>query len=156
MYTRPDQAQQFYVQVRFYYVQTPPPIEPVKPVWLDIDNCGDSEYTIPAGPSDTHRDFTVPASLAGNVVAVGGHLHNDGRKISATNETTGGTICTSRASYGSHGTEVMLDGMGTCARDPLAHISAGDVIRLHSEYNSPTVQSDVMGIMLGYVDVGGS
>jgi hypothetical protein len=151
----PDTPQEFYVQVRFYYVQTPPAVEPVKPVWLDIDNCGDSEYRIPAGFSDTHRDFTVPGALAGNVVAIGGHLHNAGRRISATNETAGGTLCTSRASYGSHGGETMLDGMGTCAGNRLAHISAGDVIRLHSEYNSPTVQNDVMGIMLGYVDVGG-
>ena len=39
----------------------------------------------------------------------------------------------------------MLDGMGTCSGNRLAHISAGDVIRLHSEYNSPTVQIDAMG-----------
>ena len=156
MNTLPDQSQQFYVQVRFYYVPAPPAVEPVRPVWLDIDNCGDSEYTIPAGYSDTHRDFTVPASLAGNVVAIGGHLHNDGVRIVATNETAGDTICTSRASYGSHGGEVMLDGMGTCAGDPLAHISTGDVIRLHSQYDSLTVQNDVMGIMFGYVDVGGT
>jgi hypothetical protein len=74
-------------------------------------------------------------------------------RISATNETAGGTLCTSLPSYGSHGGELMLDGMSTCTGDPLTHISAGDIIRLHSEYDSPTVQNDVMGIMLGAVDV---
>ena len=153
MNMRPDQDQQLNVQLRTYYLPASAAVEAVRPFWLDIDNCGDSEYTIPAGFSDTHRDFTVQAGWAGDVVMMGGHLHNDGVRILATNETGGGTLCTSLASYGTHGGEQMLDGMTTCAGDPLAHISAGDVIRLHSEYDSPTVQTDVMGIMLGAVDV---
>jgi len=34
-------------------------VKPLKPVWLDIDGCGDSEYSIPAGYSDTHRNWSV-------------------------------------------------------------------------------------------------
>ena len=45
-----------------------------------------------------------------------------------------------------------LESMSTCAGDPLASIRKGDLIRLHSVYDSPTRQNDVMGIMLLYVD----
>jgi hypothetical protein len=36
-------------------------------------------------------------------------------------------------------------------QDPLAILSRGDVVRLHSEYNSTHAADDVMGIMLGYI-----
>jgi hypothetical protein len=71
--------------------------EPVTPVWLDIDQCSDSEVDIPAGYSDTHYDWR--STLNGEVVAIGGHLHDQGIAISAENATTGETICTSRAGY---------------------------------------------------------
>jgi len=50
--------QTVYIEMTFTYLsgQT---LEPVRPVWLDIDQCGDSEYSIPAGESDTHWDWTV-------------------------------------------------------------------------------------------------
>jgi hypothetical protein len=39
--------------------------------------------------------------------------------------------------------------MSTCIGDPLAVIKSGEVVRLHSEYNSTHAADDVMGIMLG-------
>jgi hypothetical protein len=53
-------AQTVYVQVTFTY-------RPVRPVWLDIDQRGDSEHSIPAGPSDTHWNWN--ANVPGKVVA---------------------------------------------------------------------------------------
>jgi hypothetical protein len=44
------------------------------PVWLDIDGCGDSEYTAPVGYSDTHVDWT--SNVDGRFIALGGHLHD--------------------------------------------------------------------------------
>jgi hypothetical protein len=41
--------------------------------------------------------------------------------------------------------------MSTCTGDPLATIRQGDIVRLHSEYNSTHPANDVMGIMLGYI-----
>jgi hypothetical protein len=42
--------------------------------------------------------------------------------------------------------------MSTCTGDPVATLGYGDVVRLHSEYNSTHAADDVMGIMLGYVN----
>src|SRR6266536_1793445 len=48
--------------------------QPATPVWLDIDNCGDSEYTIPVGYSDSHFDWT--STLEGRMLGISGHLHD--------------------------------------------------------------------------------
>jgi hypothetical protein len=42
--------------------------------------------------------------------------------------------------------------MGTCTGDPVATVSQGQVVRLHSIYNSPEPADDVMGIMLLYIN----
>jgi hypothetical protein len=44
------------------------------PLWLDIDGCGDSEYTAPLGYSDSHVDWT--STIDGRFVGLAGHLHD--------------------------------------------------------------------------------
>jgi Stress up-regulated Nod 19 len=146
-----DRMQTYYVKVTFFYVKAPARLRSVTPLWLDINNCGNSEYSIPAGRSDTHWDYRVPASLAGKLVAMGGHQHDGGVRIKTTD--AGRTICTSRAGYGRNPSYMgHIESMSGCLGTPLARIHAGDTLRLHSIYNSRTAQDDVMGIMLAYVD----
>ena len=45
--------------------------------------------------------------------------------------------------------------MSTCTGDPLAVLHQGQKVTLHSEYNSIHPATDVMGIMLGYVNPNG-
>lgn len=71
--------------------------EPVTPVWFDLDQCGDSEVSIPAGYSDSH--YTVPALRSGTVVALGGHAHDHSISVSLENASTGEYICVSKAGY---------------------------------------------------------
>jgi hypothetical protein len=66
------------VSIQIYYKwrtasESPPP-EEAKPLWLDIDGCGDSEYTIPTGYSDTHATWT--SNVTGKMIAIAGHLHD--------------------------------------------------------------------------------
>jgi Stress up-regulated Nod 19 len=124
-------------------------VQRLKPVWLDLDPCGDSEYSIPAGPSDTHWDWTV--NVPGKVVAMIGHLHGHGIAIEATNESQGGKLI-----YRSDATLDPDDAhsvvaMSTCVGDPVAVVKQGRIVRLHSVYDSPQAADDVMGIMLGYI-----
>ena len=70
------------VSIQIYYkwrsasdTTFPPPLE-AKPWWLDIDGCGDSEYTIPTGYSDTHTTWTLPTGTNGKMIAIAGHLHD--------------------------------------------------------------------------------
>ena len=139
-----------YVKVTYNYRPSSDPVTRVRPVWLDIDECGDSEYSIPAAYSDTHWDWKV--NVPGNVVSVIGHLHGHGLFIEATNESRGGqSICKSVATLDPTDVHRVL-AMSTCVGDPVARIRQGDTVRLHSVYQSSHAASDVMGIMLAYVD----
>jgi hypothetical protein len=145
-------SQTVYVQVTFTVRPSWESVKRVRPVWLDIDQCGDSEYSIPAGYSDTHWDWKV--NVPGKVVAMIGHLHGHGVAIEATNESKGGqSICKSVATLDPMDVHSVL-AMSTCAGDPLATISTGQTVRLHSEYQSSHAADDVMGIMLGYIHPG--
>ena len=145
-----SEAQNVYVDVTFSMVSTSSSVKPVKPVWLDIDNCRDSEYPIPAGPSVTTWDWSV--NVEGHLVAMAGHVHDDGLRVEARNETTGENICTSTAGYGNV-EEYMghLSSMTTCQGTPVAALDSGNLVRIYSSYDSPEPRDDVMGIMLGYI-----
>jgi hypothetical protein len=137
---------QVYVTVKFTYRSAFESVKAVKPLWLDIDSCGDSEYPIPAGYSDTHRDWQ--STMDGTVVAMIGHVHHTGLRVETTNESRGGSlICRSSA------TEEMdhVVAMSPCTSYLPATIARGNIIRLHSIYQSDIPRNDVMGIMLGYV-----
>jgi hypothetical protein len=142
-------SQTVYVQVTFTIRPSWESVKRLKPVWLDIDQCGDSEYSIPAGYSDTHSNWKV--NVPGKVVAMLGHVHGHGIAVEATNESQGGkSICRSTATLDPNDVHSVLE-MSTCVGDPLAVLQRDDIVRLHSEYNSTHPADDVMGIMLGYI-----
>jgi hypothetical protein len=138
-----------YLQVTYTFRPSWESVKHVRPVWLDIDQCGDSEYSISAGYSDTHRDWKV--TVPGRVVSVAGHVHGHGIAVEATNESRGGqSICRSVATLDPADVHNVL-AMSTCVADPLATLQLGEVVRLHSEYQSAHAADDVMGIMLAYI-----
>lgn len=141
------------VEVTFWYVEAPTSLRQVKPFWFDIDNCGNSEYMTPAGLHTETWDFTIPPGLQGRIVALGGHLHDDGIAIKLTNKSRGGRqICRAVAGYGSDPAYAgHIESMRGCIGDPLATFRTGELVRLHSTYDSSAMQHDVMGIMLGYL-----
>jgi hypothetical protein len=69
----PD-PQQVYVQVVVRYRSAGEHLKTVTPIWLDINNCGTSEYSIPHGDSDAHWSWT--SNLTGDIVGIGGHQHD--------------------------------------------------------------------------------
>jgi len=149
------QSQNVQVQITYYTMPTSAHLTPVTPLWLDENECGDSEYTIPVGESDEVWNYKVPAKAAGDIVAIGGHVHDYGTHISLIDTTSHTLICNSKAGYGQIAAyEKNIDYMSGCTGDPLAVIHTGDNLRLDSYYNSPISENNVMGIMLAYVAVG--
>jgi hypothetical protein len=67
----PTDAKSVYIEVVYRYITNG--MQAV-PLWLDIDGCGDSEYTIPTGYSDTHVDWT--STIDGRFLGAAGHLHD--------------------------------------------------------------------------------
>ncbi len=91
-----SQGQTVYVKVTYTVRPSWESVHRLKPVWLDIDQCGDSEYSIPAGYSDTHWNWSV--NVPGRLVAMLGHVHGYGVAVEATNESQGGvSLCWSNA-----------------------------------------------------------
>jgi len=135
-----------YVAVTYTYRSAYDSVRAVKPVWLDIDNCGDSEYSIPAGYSE--KSWIWQSTIDGKVVGMVGHLHHTGQWIESTDETRN-----NRAICRSYAMEEMdhVVAMSPCTDSLPVRIWRGDKIRLTSAYNSDVPRNDVMGIMLGYV-----
>lgn len=153
-----SQPEKVTLKVTFTYQPASAGLKPVRPVWLDINECGTSEYSIPSGLSDTHWDWTV--NVPGHIVAIAGHIHTEGHgvRIEATDETTSTPICNSVATYGGTPEYIDMEGnpyissMSGCLGDPVATVASGDVVRLHSIYENPgPPTSGVMGIMIAYI-----
>ena len=90
-------------------------------------------------------------NVPGKVVAMIGHVHGCGVAVEATNESQGGaSICKSVATLDPEDPHRVME-MSTYTGDPLAVVKSGQVVRLHSMYNSPSQADDVMGIMLAYI-----
>ena len=148
----PD-ARSVYLTVTFTYRPWWENVKPVKPVWLDIDQCSDSTYAITAGLSEATYDWQV--TVPGKVITVAGHLHEYGRWLELTNASRGGQlICRSSATWDREdmdGPSGRITAMDLCVGNPLATIASGETLRLRSVYESPAARNDVMGIMLAYV-----
>jgi len=132
----------------------------LRPMWFDADGCStDSLISVPLGLSDTHTDWTAPAS--GRVIAAAGHIHDHGVDVQLTNRSSGeALICDSVARYGETPGYVSPEGrrsvssMSTCIGNPVANITRGNSLRLHTIYNVPAEHppiDDAMGIMLVFV-----
>jgi len=169
-----EEPQTVYLEFTFTYRPGTDSVKAVTPVWLDVDNCANSEYSIPAGYSDQHWSWT--SSLEGNVIAIGGHVHDFGIAVSAEHVQTGSFFCTSVAGYaqgspyapepaaqstpghpaasnslapGDPAYMEHIENMTGCATS--LHVYQGDALNLHSQYNVTEAMADVMGIMMAYV-----
>ncbi len=123
-----------------------PGMKPVTPVWLDVNDCGNSQYSVPAGHSATPWDWH--STLTGRIVAAAGHVHPGGQGVMLDNATTDKRICASRATYGSGMFAGMVTAMSGCSWDSLGVVHKGDDLRLTSLYDTPRSLTGVMGIMV--------
>jgi len=143
------EAKTVYVQVTYTYRPSYESVNRLRPVWLDIDQCGDSEYSIPAGFSDTHWDWTVNVARRGRRDdrtcprpwnRRGSHQREQGRRIDLQ--------------VGRH---ARPDGRSPGACDVDLHrrsrcrAQAGPDRAPAQHVPEHACADDVMGIMLGYV-----
>ncbi|MBI2167916.1 MAG: hypothetical protein HYU28_00215, partial [Actinobacteria bacterium] len=143
--------QSVYVEMTVRYLPgDDPSVKGTEPVWVDVDNCEDSEIDVPAGRTTTTWDWT--STMTGRVVFTAGHVHDGGLSTTLSNATAGTRMCRSVAGYG---TKPEFDGhiesMSTCSWDRLGSIRDGDTIRLDTVYDTPEALEGVMGIMMFWV-----
>lgn len=158
-----DKAETVYFSVTYTFVPaTTTGMKDVEPVWMDIDQCSDSHFQIPAGPSSQKWTWTV--NRPGPMLTVGGHIHDYGINLTVRNDTKNQLICDSRASFGTdplyidhHGFK-HISKMSTCGgpgMGPIAQLAAGDKVTITSNYNTPQPVPDAMGIAVAYMDRSG-
>jgi hypothetical protein len=128
------------------------------PVWLDLEQCGDSEVSFPAGSSS--RVYTWTANRAGRLMHLHGHVHDGGVNVTVDNASTGRRLCDSRAGYGEspayigHHGEPHISSMSICMGNrgaPIDTIRTGNRIRLEAHYTLDAPVDDAMGISILYL-----
>jgi hypothetical protein len=132
-----------YVDVTFRHTAVPQ--HDVVPLWLDVGPCPASAYAVPAGRSVRARTYRL--AVSGRIVAAVGHLHPGGVRVTAVDETTERTVCTSRASASAR----TVRSMGECVGSGLPFVHRGDRLRITSVYDAPEPERGAMGIMLAFV-----
>lgn len=139
----------FKLTVRYLPMEDPS-VKPVVPVWLDVDNCGDSEFAVPKGRSVT--SWKWKSNLTGRIVAAGGHVHDGGIAITLSNATKKARMCTSVAGYGTKPQYMgSVETMSICPYDRLGSVRKGESLQLDTYYNQLRPTAGVMGIMIAYV-----
>jgi hypothetical protein len=153
------QARSAYIRMTYEYVPASTPgMTNVEPIWMDLAQCGFSEIQRPAGPSQASWSWNV--NRPGNIVAIGGHIHDGGVNIVIRNDTTGEVICDSRAGYGEtpmyidrHGMR-RISSMSTCTGSrgsPVATVGSGQRITETAYYDMDEAVSDQMGIVMAFI-----
>jgi hypothetical protein len=145
---------------------------PLKPLWLDVNQCGTSEVAAKTG-SYNYKSQRWLSNIAGPWIGVGGHLHDGGTNL--TIEQNGRVICNSEAKYGTKPEYVSPEG-GHGSGEPghghaMQHLSEhsvcynpgqlamGDNVTITANYNDAVHQQmvhngrlhNVMGIAIGYI-----
>ena len=150
-----DQAQRVYAQYEIGYQPgaTTTNSRPVRPFFLDVTGCGNSEYDVPGdgGPGSVHtntRTFTAPWD--GYLVTAGGHLHEGGIDISIRDDASG-LVCTMNARYAEPMAPGMMNPPSEITTCPIhQRIHAGAHYSVISRYDNSMPRQGVMGIVLGY------
>jgi plastocyanin len=144
-------------------VDTAPGVAPVKPFWLDVENCQvDPVYDVPGGGQRgaTHRrSFAWNVPEGGRIVAGGGHVHGGGKNLTLRRpDCSDERIYTSRPVWGGPGHPfyrvrpvlhepgpIHMTGFRSARGVPVA---AGERVVLHSNYDATQPHTRVMGIFL--------
>lgn len=149
----PGETVDAYVQLDLGFAEVPEgSMTNVEPVWLDVRNClSDPVFDVPRRPKRPRfrERWTYTMPVGGELVALAGHLHDGGVKITLTDVASGGRVFVSKALYEKRKRPWYLTRMTSFAGVPGKTVAAGDTLLLTAVYNSARRWTDVMGIMLG-------
>ena len=146
------------IQYRVRYV-TDEQLTAVKPLWLDVRNCGTSEFDVPGtGPSgSTHTvswNYRLPES--GRIVGGGAHLHGGGIRLDLQNATCGTTLFSSAPTWKGMVVKPIMHEPGPSKMSqfraaPGIPVAAGQTLRLQAVYENSTPHPRAMGIMMVFL-----
>ena len=154
-----DQPQNVSIEMTYDWVPASTPgMKNVEPIWFDVAQCGFSTISRPQGPSQASWTWNV--NRPGDIVAIGGHIHDGGKNIEIRNDTTGTVICNSVAGYGEsplyvdHHGEGHISSMSKChgtGGNAALRVSNGQNVTIRANYDMPAAVQDQMGIVMAFV-----
>ena len=149
-----------YIQYRVTYDTAP--MTPVKPYWLDIENCkADPVFDIPGGKAKgatTRRSSVWNVPESGRIVAGGGHVHGGAKSLDLKRTGPDCTLYSSRPTWGGpkhpfynvkpvlhEPGPINMSGFTSSAGMP---VRKGERLRLDSDYDGELMHTRVMGIFI--------
>ncbi len=144
---------QAYLEVRLEYRKPGPDtaaIKSVYPVWFDVMECRNSGYGLKPGKNLTTGKFTVP--YAGELLGVGGHLHDYGQELVLADVTRKQEIATLDSTLDPKGRLLAMPVVSFADRGGY-RLERGEQIQVTATYENPTgkpLPGGAMGIVVGY------
>jgi hypothetical protein len=127
----------------------------IYPLRLWIGQCGASHldgprYDLVPGENRTATEVTL--DFGGNVLVIGGHMHDHGVRLDVENISTHEMFAALPATLDSHGRLVSMPVLNFIQRGGY-HLARGDTIRLTATYYNPSsipLRGSGMAIAMGY------
>lgn len=122
----------------------------VYPAWLDVQSCKRSEYDLKPGTNVSSG--TTRVEFNGVLIGVGGHMHDYGRELLLTNESTQQQVAK---------LDAKVDARGHLLSMPIVlfgerggyHLNKGDELKVTATYDNTSghaLPAGAMGIIVGY------
>ncbi len=127
-----------------------PALKSVYPVWLDVQECGESAYDLRPGRNVKSGEFRLPYN--GTLLGVGGHLHDYGQGLVLVNETHHDQVASLPSRLDSRGLILSMP-IVTFADRGGYRLNQGDTLQVTATYENPTgreLPEGAMGIVVGY------
>lgn len=146
----PDAHLEVKVDYRRATAETARPLRNVYPVWFDVQECGRSDYDLEPGGNVTTGEITVP--FAGELLGVGGHLHDYGTGLRLENVTRDEEIAVLTPETDAKGRLVSMPIVSFFMQGGYS-LQARDLVRVTAHYDNRSGKKLIdgaMGIIVGY------
>jgi hypothetical protein len=130
--------------------QNPPPVNAL-PIYMDVNLTvgGTNTFDVPPGKSSKTHEFTLP--VGGRLLAVGGHMHDYGRRVRLEDAESGKVLTEVVAERAPDGKLVKVSREIFGVSGQGLRLKAGHRYRVIGEYDNPTGQVRVKGAMASMV-----
>src|SRR5579864_3837309 len=140
-----------YLQVKIeYQAAGAGQLHSVYPAWLDVKECGRSDYDLQPGRNVNTGMNRV--DFNGVLIGVGGHMHDYGRELVLSNETTHQQVAKLDATVDAQGHLVSMPIVLFADRGGY-HLNKGDELKTTAVYDNTSghpLPDGAMGIVVGY------
>ncbi len=154
MFANPTDASypRAYLEVRVEYRKATPTmtLKSVYPVWFDVMGCRESGYDLVPGENVTSAKFTW--RYPGELLGLGGHLHDYGRRLILSDASRKQDIATLDSQLDAQGRIVSMPIVSFADRGGY-RLESGEVVEVSATYENLTgkpLPEGAMGIVVGY------